>query len=515
MTERIIIVGGGHNGLVCAAYLARAGREVLVLEAADVVGGAARTREFAPGFQVSACAHLLLGLDPRVSRELNLARHGLTLAEDNLGTVALTQEGHHLTIRGSRVDGTLLSTADKAALADHHGRMARFARLLANIYGRRPPRLADGGWQELLGIARVGLDVRRLGRDDMREFLRIAGINIFDVLEENLQNPLLKGALGLDAVLGSHLGPRSNNSVLTALHRLSRGGVVSLPSGGMGAVTAALSAAAQASGANVRTGAPVARILVETGRAVGVELASGEQLEASAVVSNADPKTTFLKLIGAPQLETGFANKIHHVRMKGDAAKLHLALDGLPTFTHLAPTALAERLVIAPDLPYVERAFDHAKYGEYSDHPVLEITVPTVKDPSLAPDGKHVLSAIVQYAPYAHKDGWDQVRDGFQAVIMDTLARYSPDLPKLVSHTELLTPADIEAEFGITGGHWHHGELALDQFLMLRPVPGAAQYHTPVDHLYLCGAGAHPGGGVMGTVGYNAAAAVIAREPHT
>jgi phytoene dehydrogenase-like protein len=512
MTERIIIVGGGHNGLVCAAYLARAGKQVLVLEAADTVGGAARTREFAPGFQVSACAHLLLGLDPRVTRELNLAHHGLSLVEENLGTVALAEDGQHLTIRGDRVDGTMLSSADQAAFRAYHGRMARFAALLAKLYGRRPPRLGGGDWTDLLGVGRMGLDIRLLGREDMREFLRIAGINIFDVLEESLRHPLLKGALALDAVLGSHLGPRSNNSVLTALHRLSRGGRVAQPAGGMGTVSAALSAAAQDAGADVRTGATVARIVVEAGRATGVVLGNGESLAASAVVSNADPKTTFLNLVGAPELETGFASKIHHVRMRGDAAKLHLALDGLPTFTHLAPTALAERLVIAPDLPYVERAFDHAKYGEYSAHPVLEVTVPTIKDPSLAPDGKHVLSAIVQYAPYEHKESWAQARAGFLQVVMDTLARYAPDLPGQVSHAELLTPADIEAEFGINGGHWHHGELALDQFLMLRPVPGAAQYHTPVDGLYLCGAGAHPGGGVMGTAGANAAAAVIARE---
>jgi phytoene dehydrogenase-like protein len=357
----------------------------------------------------------------------------------------------------------------------------------------------------------MGLGVRRLGREDMREFLRIAAINIFDVLEENLREPLLKGALGLDAVLGSHLGPRSNNSVLTALHRLSGGGGVALPAGGMGAVSQALSAAARGQGASVRTGARVTRILLDSGRAVGVELADGEQLRASAVVSNADPKTTFLHLVGAERLETDFANRVHHVRMKGVAAKFHLALGGLPRFTGLDTGALGERLVIAPSLPHVERAFDHVKYSEYSPQPVLEITLPTMRDPSLAPAGKHVLSAVVQYAPYQHKDGWDQARAGFQAAIMDALAAYAPDLPGLVEHAQLLTPVDIEQEFGMTGGHWHHGELALDQFLMLRPVPGAAQYATPIDGLFLCGAGAHPGGGVMGTAGYNAARAIIAQ----
>jgi phytoene dehydrogenase-like protein len=251
---------------------------------------------------------------------------------------------------------------------------------------------------------------------------------------------------------------------------------------------------------------------MDSSRAVGVVLADGEQIKAGAVVSNVDPKTTFLQLVGACRLETDFANRIHHVRSKGVSAKLHLALEALPNFTGVSREALGQRLVIAPSLPHVERAFDHVKYGEYSSEPVFEITVPSLKDPSLAPVGKHVLSAIVQYAPYQHRDGWDQARGGFHDTIMATLSSYAPGLSDLISHTELLTPADIERDFRIAGGHWHHAELALDQFLMLRPVPGAAQYETPVDGLFLCGAGAHPGGGVMGTAGVNAASVVLRRS---
>ena len=243
-----------------------------------------------------------------------------------------------------------------------------------------------------------------------------------------------------------------------------------------------------------------------------MELEDGRQMRADIIVSNADPKRTFLQLVGPANLEAGFAARISNIRCAGVSAKLHLALRGLPTFTGLSPDRLAGRLLIAPDLGYVERSFDHAKYGEYSEAPVVEITLPTVSDPSLAPDGHHVLSAVVQYAPYRLKDGWQNSKQAFQQLVIDTIEEYAPDLPDQIVAGELLTPVDLEQRFGVTGGHWHHGELALDQFLMLRPVAGAAQYASPVPGLYLCGAGCHPGGGVMGSAGRNAAMAIKARE---
>jgi phytoene dehydrogenase-like protein len=514
MTEhdRIIIVGAGHNGLTCAAYLAKSGREVLVLEAGDRVGGAAITREFAPGFRVSACAHLLYLLDPGISRDLNLPSHGLKLARSNLKTVALAREGEHLVIDGGRLESGSLPDGDRAALAEYHARMLRFARVLARQHNRRPPRILGGGRSEAIAAAMLGLDIRRLGRADMREFLRIAGINIFDVLEESFETPLLKGALALDAVLGTNLGPRSNNSVLSLLHRLSRQGAGAgpdLPEGGMGAVAEALAAAARANGATVRTGAPVARITLDGGRVSGVELADGEVLPAATVVSNADPARTLLSMVGARHLEAGFAQRVHHIRSRGTAAKLHLALDGLPQFDRLAERYVGERLLIAPDPVYVEQAFDASKYGACSPEPVLEVTVPSVHDRSLAPEGRHVLSAVVQYAPFDARAGTDAARREFLDRVLRVLERHAPAIRRQVVTSELLLPADIEREFRIRGGHWHHGELALDQFLMLRPVPGAAQYAMPVAGLYLCGAGCHPGGGVMGSAGRNAARAVL------
>jgi phytoene dehydrogenase-like protein len=515
--HRVVVIGAGHNGLVCAAYLARAGREVVVLEAADRVGGAAITREFAPGFRVSACAHLSYLLDASVSRELGLASQGLKAARENLKTVALAATGDHLVLDGGRIASGAVPGQDRAALAGHHARMLRFARVLAKQHNRRPPRLGGGGRPDLMAAAMLGLDIRRLGRDDMREFLRIAGINIFDILEETFESPLLKGALALDAVLGTNLGPRSNNSVLSLLHRLSGQaagvtGGLSIPEGGMGAISEALAKAARALGVTIRTGSPVAKITLAGDRVSGVELGNGEKIVAGTVVSNADPARTLLQLLGARHLATGFAQRIRHIRSKGMAAKLHLALDSLPSFARLPAGFDGERLLIAPDPVYIEHAFDQAKYGRCSQAPALEITVPSLHDRTLAAPGQHVLSAIVQYAPFDPRASGDSARAEFLERTLAVLERYAPGLRRQIVASELLLPADIEREFRITGGHWHHGELALDQFMMLRPVPGAAQYAMPVGGLFLCGAGCHPGGGVMGSAGRNSAQAVLGAE---
>jgi phytoene dehydrogenase-like protein len=509
--QKTVIIGGGHNGLVCAAYLARAGRQVIVLEAAEQVGGAAITREFAPGFKVSAGAHLLYLLDEGISKDLALSSHGLEMAGSDLKTVALDPGGKHLVLSGDDVEGEGLSSEDKLALKEYRRFMGRFAGIIAGLHNRLPPRVGTTNRKDLFALGKLGLEIRMLGKKDMREFLRITGINIYDVLEENFDHPLLKGALSLDGVLGAFLGPRSNNSVLTALHRLS-GGAMAIPKGGMGSVTAALAAAARQHGADIRTSSRVDSILMDGDKVKGVQLDNGEEFEAATVISNADPKTTFFSLLGAQHLETGFARKISHIRSRGNAAKLHLALDGLPGFSQLTQEQLGQRLVIAPDLQYVERAFNHAKYGEVSTHPVAEITIPSVRDSSLAPKRQHVLSAIVQYAPYELKEGWSDAAAGFKDQVFDLLEQYAPGIRKQILHSELLTPLDLEREFRMTGGHWHHGELALDQFMMLRPVPGAAQYASPVDGLYLCGAGSHPGGGVMGSAGRNAAQAVLGSQ---
>jgi phytoene dehydrogenase-like protein len=512
MTD-IIIIGGGHNGLVCAAYLAKAGKKVTVLEAAGQVGGAAATREFAPGFRAS-CAHLLYLLDQDISKDLALESNGLSIARSGLETIALAADGGHITIGSDNVDGGGLSSEDKAAYAEYRRFMSKFAAIIGGMHNLVPPRITQERG-DLIALGKLALKVRMLGRDDMREFLRIGGINIYDILKENFDNPLLKGALSLDAVLGTFSGPRSNNSVFTALHRMSgnnagAAGSASIAAGGMGAVTDALAAAAKKAGADIRTASPVSKILMDGMTVAGVELANGEQIAASTVVSNASPKATIMNLLGARHVEAGYARKVDNIRAKGTAAKLHLALDGLPEFKGVSPAQLGERLVIAPTVEYVEQAFNHCKYGEYSARPVAEITIPSIHDASLAPDGKHVLSAIVQYAPRKLGAGWSEGKTAFMDVVMDVLSDYAPDIRQKTVAAELLTPEDIESEFRMTGGHWHHGELSLDQFLMLRPVPKSAQYKTPVNGLFFCGAGCHPGGGVMGSAGRNAANTILA-----
>jgi len=507
-----IVIGGGHNGLTCAAYLARAGRSVLVLEAAGRLGGAAVTREFAPGFRVSACAHLLHLMPGSLIAELKLASHGLRLAAERMPTTALSADDAHLRLG----DGGALaaqSAADAAAWPAYSARLARLAAALRPVLSSTPPRLGTSAWKDRAALLGLGLRLRALGRRDLRELLRIGAMCVQDLLDEHFESPLLKGALAFDAVLGTNYGPRSPGTVFTLLYRLAAAagedGGLAQPAGGLGALSEALGKAATAAGAEIRTGAAVRRILVRDDRAAGVVLESGEEIAAGSVVSSTDPKTTFLGLLGSEYLDAGFVRRIVHLRSRGLAAKLHVALEGPPQFAGLEAAALHGRLLWAPSPGHIERAYNHAKYGEFSSAPMLEITVPTMADAALAPAGKHVLSVVAQYAPYALSGGWAGGRERFTELLIDTLATLAPGLRAQVSHAELLTPADIEREFRITGGHWHHAELALDQFFMLRPVPGVAQYRAPVGGLYLCGAGCHPGGGVMGIAGRNAAREVV------
>lgn len=507
--NKIIIIGGGHNGLVCAAYLAKAGKQVTLLEANKQVGGAAITREFAPGFRVSAGAHFLNLLDEGIRKDLALDSQGLQMANEAMSTIALEKNGKHLTFTGNTVTGEDITPSDQAAMQEYHRFMHRFAKIIGSLHNQTPPRIRKNA-ADLISLAKTGWNIRRMGKTDMREFLRIAGINIYDILKENFEHPGIRGALSLDGVLGSFLGPRSNNSVFCALHRLSGTQGTNTVKGGMGAVTQAIAAAASQYGATIRTDCKVTRIVLDNGIVQGVELEDGELLKAATVVSNADPKTTFFKLLGARHLEAGFVRKLQNIRMRGNASKLHLALNAVPEFTGLDQSQAGERLLIAPDIEYVERAFNHAKYSEHSAEPIAEISIPSLHDDSLAATGQHVLSAIIQYTPYELKAGWPGAKQAFTDKAIDLIAGYAPGIRENIVASELLTPVDIESEFHIHGGHWYHGELALDQFLMMRPVPGAAQYQGPIDGLYLCGAGSHPGGGVMGSAGHNAAKAILA-----
>lgn len=504
-----IVIGGGHNGLICATYLAQAGQNVCVLEANAQIGGAAVTEEFAKGFRVSSGAQFLNLLHPGIAQDLALESRGLKLAATDIPTTVLDRDGDHMSMRNGHLHGNV-SEADAAAYGPFMDRLGEFAATLGHLIDLPPIDIFNPDRDDKKGALKLGWNMRfGLGREKMREMLRIIGMNVYDLIDEGFESDLLKAMLSLDTVLGMHAGPRSPGTVLNLLYRLSQGGRVAIPAGGMGGVTQAILRAAEAAGVQIRKNARVASVVVDNCRATGVVLDSGKTLNAGVIVSNADPKTTVFKLVGPRYFEADFVRGITHSRARGTTAKLHIALKDLPDFPGLDKDAMKGRLMIAESADAVERAFNHVKYGEVSDTPVMEFSIPTLVDTSLADEG-HVLNATVQFAPYGLKGGWTKkAKKAFTVTCLDRLEAFAPGLRKLVKHSELLTPADIEARFGMTGGDWNHGEMALDQMLMLRPTPGAARYALPLDGLYLCGAGAHPGGGVMGAAGRNAAKAIL------
>lgn len=505
-----IIIGAGHNGLVCAAYLAKAGHKVLVLESSDTPGGLAGSREFHAGFRAPV-AHSVNHFPEKIANDLALARHGFAVTVETRPTVGLNTDGNHVVVQGNTVSGVDESDAD--AYRKFTALMQRFADALKPFWLKTIPRATLGKLSEMMTFARIGLKLRLLGRDDMREFMRVASLPARDLADEHFDNEILKAILSWDGLIGSKMAPRSpNNAVLPMLYRMS-GKLVGEP----GNLVKALQASAIAAGAEIRTGATVDRILVKADgdglAAHGVTLAGGEQIMADRVVSSADPQTTFIRLVGIENLEIQFTNRIRRLRCDGFVAKLHLALSGQPEFTGLdqpQSPLLQGRLLIAPKMDVIEFAFDHAKYGECSVQPVMEIVIPSLRDSSLAPPGQHVLSAHVMYAPYRLKGGWDEAaRAALRENAIDTIARYAPGIREQILHAQLLTPADLERNYHVTGGHWHHTEFALDQLLMMRPTYEAAQYSTPLANLFLCGAGCHPGGDLTGYAGHNAAQEIL------
>jgi len=507
-----IIIGAGHNGLICASYLAREGQRVLVLEASDTPGGLAATREFHPGFKASV-AHSINQFSAKVAKDLALESHGFSSTTVAMPTVGLNVVGEHVVLEGAGVSG--VSAEDAGSYGEYRRLLQRFVKLLEPFWLKTMPRIGNSSLSGLMTFAQLGLKLRLLGKEDMGEFMRVATLPARDLMDENFDNELLKAMLSWDGLIGSKMAPRSPNAtVLAMLYRMSgeQGGAHALSSGGMESLVSALCAAATEAGVDIRTGTPVARIQIQADenglKATGVVLADGEQITASRVASSADPKRTFLEFVGVENLEIEFTNRIQRLRCDGYVAKLHLALSGIPNFAGLAQPD--GRMIIAPDMDAIEFAFDDAKYGGFSQQPVMEILVPSLRDASLAPVGQHVLSAHIMYVPYKLKGGWtDAARTALCERVIDTIAQYAPGIKEQILHAELLTPLDLEQSHHVTGGHWHHAEFSMDQMLMMRPTYEAAQYATPIPGLYLCGAGCHPGGGLMGGPGHNAARQIV------
>ena len=509
-----IIIGAGHNGLVAAGFLAKSGRKVLVLEAADTAGGGARTVEFAPGFRASGLAHVVNRLHPQVISGLKLDR---TLFEgEAVPTLALDAERGPAVLHGGygeTLEG--VSETEAAAFAAMRKKLMLQAGVLKSFLTRKPPRPGDIGLGDAFQLGLTGLGLLRHGRQEARDFARMLLMNVADIADEYLTDDRLKGLIAFDATLGIHLGPRSPTSLLGLFYRLTgevlgQAGGQYLPKGGMGTLARALETAAIAAGARLRLSSPVAQILTEKGSAIGVVLKNGEELRATEVVSAIHPVTTLQTFLPAGEIDTGLSRSLRHIRSKGNVAKLHLALDRVPVFTGVSLKDQRGRLVIAPSVNHVENAFNPAKYGAFSADPVMEITLPSMGDPNLAPPGACVLSALVQYAPYDLKQGWENGKPRFLETILSTIERYAPDIRSSIVAAELLVPPDIEARYRLPGGHWHHGELQADQLLINRPTFALSGYETPVEGLYLCSAGSHPGGGLSGVPGMNAARHIIA-----
>ncbi len=522
----VIVIGAGHNGLVTAGYLAKAGRRVLVLERRDRVGGAAVTEEVFPGFRFSTCADGSGYLCEEVRRDLK--PDVTTLAVDPI-VFAPQPDGSSLSIwRDSQRTAAEIAQFSKLD-AERYPAFVELMEKIAGVIGGlarvEPPALPNVTLRDILGMRPLAGPVRALGRKHINDLLRVLPMPVADLLDEWFESDVVKGAIAANGVRDITWGPKEAGTAYSLLYNwsLSDSGLLrsaGVVKGGIGAISDALAAAARGFGAEIRTGARATDIVTEEGRAVGVKLAGGEVLRASTIVSNADPRTTFLELLDPYTLGAKFVRHVRNIKYRGSAARVLLALSDVPEFSALAsrgggdddPAKLLQSPIqIAPTLNYIQRAYDHVKYGEHSTRPYLDIMLPTLLDPSLAPAGQHVMSITAKYAPYKLRDGdWDTRREAFGDIVIDTLAEYAPNIRDLILHRRVLTPPDLEAAYGLPEGNPSHGEMTLDQFFHMRPIPGHARYRTPIDGLYLCGAGCHPGGGVTGIPGHNAARAILA-----
>ncbi|ABF40273.1 amine oxidase [Candidatus Koribacter versatilis Ellin345] len=519
----VIIIGGGHNGLVASFYMARAGFKPIVLEARPMVGGMAVTEEVWPGFRCPTLAHTGGPIRAEIVRDMALERHGLRMTQPKARVTSVSPDGGSVTVYDDPAKTAqhlaAVSARDGKSFTEFQSILNRLGKIFAQLAGNTPPDIDSPSKDDLFRGVSTGRMIRKLGKQDLYRLLRWAPMPIADLMDECFDSDLLKGALAARAIFGSGVGPRSpgtsNLLLLRCADDLNVAGSASFPIGGTGALTQAMAQATTAAGTTIRTNAEVAGITIKDGRVTGVRLTTGEEIAASAVISNADPVRTLLNLVDPVHLTPTFLQHVQQYRSSGVVAKINLAVDGLPKFPALEKREDRDvlypgRIHVGPSMNYVERAFDFSKYGEFSREPYMDVMVPTVSDPSLAPSGKHIMSVYVQFAPYALRTGDWKTRAGeFADCAIKTLSAYVPDLPNRILHQQVITPAEIESTYGSTGGHIFHGELTLEQFFTMRPLLGYARYRTPIKGLYMCGSGTHPGAGLTGRSGENAAREIV------
>jgi phytoene dehydrogenase-like protein len=520
-----IVIGAGHNGLVTAAYLARAGQRVLVLERRDVLGGCCVTEEVWPGFKVSTAAYVNSLLRPEIIRDLDLKRHGFLMLPRNPSSFTPFPDGRYLLMGPDRElnrrEVGKFSVKDADALPRYEKMLERVADFIEPTLAQTPPDPWSRRLGDLWGLLRLGRGFRRLGKDGAAALEILTGA-ARTILDRWFESDEVKATLATDAIIGAFAAPSMPGTAYVLFHHVMGEcdgvrGVWGYVRGGMGGIATAVAAAARAHGAEIRTGAPVARILTRNGRVRGVALESGTEIEATRVVSNADANVTFLRLLEPAELPADFVEAVRHIDYSSASLKINVALSELPNFTACPTPAGGDpgpqhrgTIHVAPSMDYIERAYDDAKYGRPSEEPVLECTLASAVDDTVAPPGKHLMSMFVQYAPYRLREGtWDDLKEKFADRCLDVLARYAPNVKQAVIGRQVLSPLDLERRFGLTGGNIFQGAMTLNQLFFLRPVPGYANYRTPIRGLYLCGAATHPGGGVMGACGYNAAREVL------